>query len=276
MNAAYYHQLGDRYAAQNQFEMALRSYQQALSLGGPDPELHLARGEVLRRMGRLNEALQEMRLAVELSPLHPGARLALAAVYQMQQQPERALSELNRAIELMPSNPEGYFQRGLFYQRTGQLRLALQDLNKAVSLGEGEMRFWAGRGRLYLAMGDAAEAQHDFSQALQINPDSPVLYYEMAQALKVLGRRREAAEALRTCLAGTQDATLRQKVQAELSALQDLPKSEVNLSLEVQREVQDLLRRGEKAEALKRVVQASGAGLKVARAYLDQLSGNLK
>lgn len=276
MNAAYYHQLGDQYLSQGQFEMALRAYQQALTLGGPDPELHLARGDALRRMGRLNEALQEIHLAVELSPLHPGARLALATIYQMQQQPARALLELNRAIELMPGNPEGYFQRGLFYQRAGQLRLALQDLSRAVSLGEGEMRFLAGRGRLHLAMGDAAEAQRDFSQALMSDPNSPPLYYEMAQALKALGRRREAAEALRTCLAGTQDATLRQKVQAELGTLQDLPKSEVSLPPEVRREVQDLLQRGEKAEALKRVAQVSGAGLTAARAYLDQLTGSVR
>lgn len=72
----------------------------------PDsPSLRLMWGTMLRRAGRLDEAMQELKLSIQLRPTEAAAYVELAHAHLTQGDVEAGLASLHRSLEAEPENP---------------------------------------------------------------------------------------------------------------------------------------------------------------------------
>jgi Flp pilus assembly protein TadD len=103
---------------------AVAEYQRVLAMR-PDPELRLRRGVMLRRLGRLDEALAELERVASERPADRAARVAMADIYEAQGRLSEAEAALVSVAQLAPAEPGPQQQLVAFYRRHGQARKAL-------------------------------------------------------------------------------------------------------------------------------------------------------
>ena len=112
-----------------------RAYRRAIEL---DPAYGTARhlyGNLLRTMGRMDDALDQKRRALQLDPLVPAMSEALAFTLIDAGRPGEALDHIRNAIELDSTFWRGYATLGLYYETTGRFDSAVREYERAIRLG---------------------------------------------------------------------------------------------------------------------------------------------
>lgn len=139
-----YWRLGFQQWQQEQYELAIASYTQALNYAPSSGDLYQARG----------------------------------AIYADLHQWDNALADYNRALEQEQDvDPEIYVDRGDIYVKQKQLRKAIEDYTKAIALDadfDGSI-YWA-RGRVYAEQNEWEKALNDYNIAIQRAPENTEIY----------------------------------------------------------------------------------------------------
>jgi serine/threonine-protein kinase len=92
-----------RYYAHADYQGALQLFRQADRLSPGSPDVSLAIGYVLRRLGRWNEAVEHLQRARDLGPRDVRVLAALGNTYQIMRRWDDALREFDRALVIVPS-----------------------------------------------------------------------------------------------------------------------------------------------------------------------------
>lgn len=149
---------------------AEREFRRAIELNPSYPTAHHWYSQVLRSLGRLEDALGEIRTALELDPLSLPVNHNLATVLMYLGDLDAAVDQHRRALELDPDYVPAHF----------------------------------GLGRVYLEKGLTEEAVAAFREAVRRSPASPRNLASLAHALAVHGAAREAEAILATLAAARQ------------------------------------------------------------------------
>jgi len=138
----------------------------ALVVDANSSAAHLAKGQILKAEGRLDDAIAEYERALALDPNAASALAALGSTYFWLRQPEKAIEFMDKAIRLSPHDPELSF----WYSTKSWAHLALQQYDQAIE--------WARR-------------------SIAINPNYAYVYGILASGLALTGHEAEAREAWR-------------------------------------------------------------------------------
>lgn len=101
-------------------------------------ELWRTLGELCRRRGDLEGAIEAFAQTSNLRPRDPGERCALAAVLHASGRSEQAIRELRAAIERDPRDPRGYRMLFAIHARTGLVDRAFCAASALVTLGKAD------------------------------------------------------------------------------------------------------------------------------------------
>jgi tetratricopeptide (TPR) repeat protein len=159
------------------------------------------RGQVLRALGRNEEAVRELRRAVRLDDTLGWAYIELGEGLRRLGRHQEALAALDRALVLAPDDAWAVGTRGQVLRMLGRTEEAVGELRRAALL---DPRFpW-----VYQELANALrhlsryeEALSALDQALALAPDHPWAVGTRGQVLRMLGRTEEAADELRRALA---------------------------------------------------------------------------
>ena len=197
--------------------------------------------------------------AVRARPRDATAVGLLAMTLHAWEQWEGAHAAYLRAQVLAPDSAEWWYLDGLVQQRRGRPADAVRCFERAIALAPTllaararlvEARFDAGdfdasaqalmvlaaypdaapvvalgRGRLAARQGRHLEAVADFERAIDLFPQFGAAYYSLAQSLRALGRREDAAEALaKHRLYGAQWPAIADSLASRVTALRDDPR----------------------------------------------------
>jgi len=209
--------LGEALRATNRFTEAQASYETALGLAGPDPEIFHCLGMVLAKQGKPEQAISYLQKALQLAPWLIAAYDDLAHCMLQLDRPDEALRLSQRALDMDPSRAESHFNLGSIlarsnnpeaisaFMRATQLRPIWPEahLALAVSLGsQGRVTDAIDACRRAIALkhdyaeahntlgtflnriGRQAESITAFQNALRLNPDNANTLSNLAGALK--------------------------------------------------------------------------------------------
>ena len=199
---------------------AEQACRRALELDDGLAEVHIAQGDLYARIGRYDEAIRAFNRAIELDPKATEAYSGMARAYSELNQLEEAERALTRAVELQPGYWGSYNILGFFYTEHGRFEEAIRAFRRVIELTPdnavafsnlGGALFMAGRieeaaeafregekirptaigynnvGTLYYyagLYGDAAEMYH---KAIELEPENPMLWSNLADSLIHLG-----------------------------------------------------------------------------------------
>lgn len=172
---------------QGQWDEAIATLGQALSLAPTNPRIYVLRGMTYQSKGDIEAALKDFDQALTINPKSVLAWYSRGTLHLDQGQNEQAVEAFNQVIQLDAGDPNALFLRAIALFRGKKSELALDSVNQALKASPRYAEAHCLRGLLELNSANAPAALADFQQALHLKNDYPMAYYGKGRALESMG-----------------------------------------------------------------------------------------
>lgn len=152
------------------WDEALAKLDEAVEADPQDPEAHLARGIVLRRLGRLEPAIEAFSKGLQLDPMEPELSFRRGIAWFRLGQYGIALKDFEDASGIAYDDPRPELWRGLTLMKIDRPLEAISAYSAAVRRDRTYMVAYLNRGLAYLATDEPGKAEVDFDQAIRYEP----------------------------------------------------------------------------------------------------------
>lgn len=176
----------------DQFAAALQMVEELTQQDDQDAKAHALQGEIFRRWGRNDEALEAYRRAVQRNPQLLVARWRLGEALAACDQLEPACQELRTAVQIAPTD-------GHVLQTLAEVLCRLGRSGEAADLLQQAIQFGRPRSEQFVALADCHLAQQRVFDALTaartaiaMDPRQPAGHRMMAKIYSQQGRAAEA------------------------------------------------------------------------------------
>lgn len=180
-----YHRKGDH-------QEAISRYEQALAM---EPDNWAAHNDVVtayEEAGLIREAIEHLHKMVDQQPDFADTRLRLGDLYARTGNDQAATSNYHRAVELAPDYLEANVKLGTQHLRAGRFDQAAKWFSSALELNDRLLSAYVGIGVAQHAAGRTDEALASFEMARNIEPNSTLLFSEVARMHLKSAASREA------------------------------------------------------------------------------------
>lgn len=154
--------------------------------------LHYNRACALRKLGRLEEALEALDRAEELLPRAIPVRLERASCLGELGQREEACRLVTGVLMWKPDDVTALALRAFLQLEDPDFTSGYRDLREALRIDPKDGRSWYVLGARYATEGRWDEALEAFTRSLETTPDLPEHRWARGDALVQLGRTKEA------------------------------------------------------------------------------------
>lgn len=174
-----------------------KAFRRALEFAPNSPLLLVNYATMLRKFGRLEEALGAFQRAVDAAPDFAKAWIDLGVTALEVGRHQQALAALGRAVELQPGSALAWHALGNAHRADGEIEAAEGTFRKAVALAPEYGSAWVNLGVVLRLLGRSDEAITCFERAAKAGYAGPELSDVLAGALLDNGRLGEALEQAR-------------------------------------------------------------------------------
>lgn len=187
-----YCNLGNALQVQGQLELAVESYQKAISIQPDFVEAHSNLGNALQAQGRFDEAVESYRRALSIKPDFVQAHGNLGNALQAQGKFDEAVESYRRALLLKPDYVKVHGNLGNALQALGKLDGAVESYQRALSISPDLAEVHSDLGNALQAIGKLDDAVECYRRALSINPNFADAYSNLGNAFQSQGRLDDA------------------------------------------------------------------------------------
>ncbi|MGG6265357.1 tetratricopeptide repeat protein [Leptolyngbya sp. AN03gr2] len=194
-------------AEQNRLTEMIPLYQQAIQRNPKGPNVRIYHHKLagtFEQLNRLDEATETYQKLVQLLPADPNAYFALGDVLRKQGKSDQAVNSYRKAAEVIradsySSRGSSYSYRmgGSFLSDRGQYDLAIATYRKAIALNSKDILAYAYIADALRLQGKLDEAIQTYRQSISINPQFSYAYRGLGQALQQQGKLEQAVQAYR-------------------------------------------------------------------------------
>ncbi len=186
-----YNNRGNVYLIFKKYQEAIADFNKAIELR-PDYELYNNRGNVYSKLEENENAIADYNKAIELEAYYTPAYNNRANVYLRFEKYQEAIADFNKAIELSPDSALLYTNRGNAYSKLEEYVNAIIDYNKAIELDPYYASAYTARGKIYIILEKYKRAIADLDWAIELAPDFQSAYSSRGQAYRKLGESARA------------------------------------------------------------------------------------
>jgi tetratricopeptide (TPR) repeat protein len=190
--------LGQQYLQVNEAKKAIPACEEAIKLKPDNPGIWYLLIQAYEKDERYQDALRTAQKAAQLFP--SDARSCLEVGYELVNMGhyQDAKPYAQRALQIDTSFVPAYNLLGDVDSHHGDYESALQAFQRARSLAPDNIEARVGIGKTLILLKRYSEALAELQDTLKIHPNSPELYFHLAQVYIHLGKREEAAQASAT------------------------------------------------------------------------------
>ena len=171
MDHGSYYALGVEQLAEERFDLAIASFNEAIRLNPNNADAYDSRGDAYAGRGDSDLADADRAQAYFLRGVNDSS------------DSRKSITNLNSAIKLNPDHADAYYWRAQFFMLEGHTAQAWADLNKAVALDPDNARAHYLRGEIQSGNGNYDIAIDAYSRAIQLTADEPAGGYHIARGL---------------------------------------------------------------------------------------------
>ncbi len=186
--ATSYFELGER-------DTALQVIKKAVELNPDNQTINMTAGQILTRMGKLEEAQKYFQKVVEIDPGNTDAIRYLAQNYYDLDQMEKAIEVYNIGIgeeDDLKKRGDLYFNLGVLYMKIGEYANAEDNFMMAYELNPDDTEALLGIAQTFESVEKWRRAEKFYKELIYIDPDNPEYYRAMARVLLRQGKTDEA------------------------------------------------------------------------------------
>jgi tetratricopeptide (TPR) repeat protein len=193
---------------------ALDLYAEASDLAPSDPELHWNHGEVLRRLGRMDDAIGCFDHALAADPDFLQAKIGKADALRVQGGFQAALTLIEEVLSVESGHAYALAIKGDLYRILGNYDQALAALNASLAADATSPWTIGTRGQVFRALNEHVKARDDLRQATAAAPEFAWAWAELAATCYELGDTKPAMAAAKHALKLDRDTPLALAVEA--------------------------------------------------------------
>lgn len=183
-------------SAQELAQKSRDSFEKLVSVAPESWEAAVFLGDVDRQHGQLQSAIAHYQKAAEMQPENPAPLIGLGTAYWELGNFERASTYLKQALKLNPNAYQAVFELANIAVRQHDEDSAIPLLKRYLAVQPDALAAHADLGRAYEHLGEYEKAVTELSKAAPGDERGDV-HYQLASALRKLGRTKEADEALK-------------------------------------------------------------------------------
>ncbi|MDA1000788.1 MAG: tetratricopeptide repeat protein [bacterium] len=192
---------GEVFQEIGQYERAEECFREALSLNRHFVRAYDRLSVLLLREGKTEDALNTIRIATQISPRNRDRLQFLGKVLLEKGDIEGARVAFFRSTSDELDAASRQASVGELFMASDRADLAETEFNDALAKNPGNVAIYNRRGISYRRQRKFTEAIKNYREAINIAPDDPVLYYNLALVLIEQDQRVNAVAALRRSLA---------------------------------------------------------------------------
>lgn len=173
--------LASLHLKQGEHQKAISRYEHALSL---EPDNWAAHSDIVsayEEAGLIREAIEHLHKMVEQQPEFADTRLRLGDLYARIGNDSAATLQYERATQIAPDYLEANVKLGTQHLRAGRFEQASQWFSTALEINDRLLSAYVGIGVAQHASGKTDEALSSFEMARNIEPNSTLLFSEVAR-----------------------------------------------------------------------------------------------
>ena len=189
--------LGEAYLREGNFTLALKELLKAEDLNPNDPYLQNDIGLAFYGKRKYDRAIRHYKKALDLQPDYAPAMNNLGNAYMAQERWDSAIEYYEKALDsTLYATPHFPLSNlGAVYYMKKDYRQSEKYYLEALELKADFVQALRGIGRTYMAIGRYDDAIFRLKKAVRIHPEVAVLHYELGNAYRRAGYRRDAREA---------------------------------------------------------------------------------
>jgi Flp pilus assembly protein TadD len=161
-------------------EPAVHCFGEAIKQSPDDAELHFRRGVALGRLGRVDEAIQGLQRATRLDPQHALAHNQLGLMFKQKGRLDQAAHSFDLAVQADPQLSWAVCNQGMLHLAEARFEPAREALLKATAMDADLHAAHVNLGMTQLWLRQPHEAQASFQRALALQPQDPIVTWNLA------------------------------------------------------------------------------------------------
>ena len=173
------HLLAISYGQQGLYEEASEHLNKALALDPKNPQLHNSKANILKRIGRIPEAITAYKTAIELNKTNPASYYNLSLIYCHDQKYTKAIGYLELALKYNSKYSDAYHTLIHIYHIQQQYSKAKKLIEQAYT-ETSNVIFHKTRGQNYALQNMSAEATEQYELYLATCPDDYQAHHYLA------------------------------------------------------------------------------------------------
>jgi tetratricopeptide (TPR) repeat protein len=191
-HASAYSNRGNALKALKRVEEALASYDKAIAIDPDYAEAYANRGNALKELKRVDEALASYDKAIAIDPDYAEAYSSRGSALKELKRLDEALASYDKAIAIKPNYAEAYYNRGNALKDLRRMEEAVASYDMATAIKPDYAEAYSNRGNALRYLIREEEAIASYDKAIAIKPDHAVASFNRGVALQSLKRMEEA------------------------------------------------------------------------------------
>jgi len=179
---------GSFYKSNNQLDVAVTKFKQALALKPNYTEVHYNLGVTLRELGLIEEAIKSYKNALNIKNEYPNAHYNLGNALLSIKKYDAAIKHFESAVVFNPEFAQAYYNLGLAYKLIKNDFEAGLSFDKALAIKPDYAEAANDRGVIFQNSGDLENAIKYYQKALAINPNLADTYNNIGITEKQLNK----------------------------------------------------------------------------------------
>jgi len=187
-----FNDLGRAYILKEKIDAAIWSFEHAIRLNQEYCQAYSNLAAAFLRKGMFQRAIAASQNALALKPDYALAYLNLASAYLYLGDEKQAKTECRKAIKIDPNSPEPYNLLGLIMECAGKSKDAEAAYKQTVALAPHHFDANLNLGHFYLKSQSWDESIQHYCKVLEIKPDFPLAYINLAVVYYHKGKFQDA------------------------------------------------------------------------------------
>ena len=176
-------------------DLSRQAFLQFVKLSPESWQSRLFLGDLYRQQRKFPESIANYEAASKLQPQSPAPLLGLGTVFWELGDNDKAERYLQQTLRLNPLNSQAIYELGDIALRQRRDEEAIKYLERYLAIQPEQMMARANLGKAYLHLNRFAEAAIQLEKALAVDRSGDI-HFQLAAALRRLGRKKEADAAL--------------------------------------------------------------------------------
>ena len=191
-NAASYFNRGNALRELGKLDDALENYEMAIAIKPDYTEAYFYSGDILKNSGRLSESITSYEKAIQIQPDLAEAYYNRGNALLICKRLEEAVASYERAIDIKPNYAEAYYNRGNAFLGLDRLQEAVVSYEQAIAMVPHYAEIYSNRGVALEKLKRLGDALVSYERAIEIAPNYAEAFYNHGNALLGLRRVKDA------------------------------------------------------------------------------------